>query len=317
MRVGSSSVKYFSTSFPADAQPRLDRLGADGVVPRRRPGDREQLGDARLLAQLGPGRARPAPARPRRLRSAAGQVVEPLQHRVHQRAAHGREALALGQPVDRAEPVEQRAGLEVRRAAGRQGRPAGRGRGSPAASGRPGRDAAGSVSTIAVMGPRLGRPTDSSECARRAGDTTHPRPYAGRPWTREQPTDPTPRATDPTWPAEQREPVPGAFVAGDRVQLTDPKGRLHTVVLEPGKQFHTHRGAIAHDDLIGAPEGSRRHLDRQHRLPGVPAAAGRLRAVDAARRAGHLPEGRRADRRVRRHRSRACGCSRPAPAPGR
>ncbi len=50
--------------------------------------------------------------------------------------------------------------------------------------------------------------------------------------------------------------VPGAFVAGDRVQLTDPKGRLHTVVLTPGKQFHTHRGAIAHDDLIGAPEGS-------------------------------------------------------------
>ena len=40
------------------------------------------------------------------------------------------------------------------------------------------------------------------------------------------------------------------------MQLTDPKGRLHTVVLEPGKQFHTHRGAIEHDDLIGAPEGS-------------------------------------------------------------
>ena len=52
------------------------------------------------------------------------------------------------------------------------------------------------------------------------------------------------------------ESVAGAFVAGDRVQLTDPKGRLHTVVLEPGKAFHTHRGAIAHDDLIGAPEGS-------------------------------------------------------------
>jgi tRNA (adenine57-N1/adenine58-N1)-methyltransferase len=55
---------------------------------------------------------------------------------------------------------------------------------------------------------------------------------------------------------QQQETVPGAFVVGDRVQLTDPKGRLHTVVLEPGKQFHTHRGAIAHDDLIGAPEGS-------------------------------------------------------------
>jgi tRNA (adenine57-N1/adenine58-N1)-methyltransferase catalytic subunit len=55
---------------------------------------------------------------------------------------------------------------------------------------------------------------------------------------------------------QRAEPVPGAFVAGDRVQLTDPKGRLHTVVLTPGKQFHTHRGAIEHDALIGAPEGS-------------------------------------------------------------
>jgi tRNA (adenine57-N1/adenine58-N1)-methyltransferase catalytic subunit len=54
----------------------------------------------------------------------------------------------------------------------------------------------------------------------------------------------------------QQEAVPGAFEVGDRVQLTDPKGRLHTVVLTPGKLFHTHRGAIAHDDLIGAPEGS-------------------------------------------------------------
>jgi tRNA (adenine57-N1/adenine58-N1)-methyltransferase len=54
----------------------------------------------------------------------------------------------------------------------------------------------------------------------------------------------------------QQQTVPGAFEVGDRVQLTDPKGRLHTVVLESGKLFHTHRGAIAHDDLIGAPEGS-------------------------------------------------------------
>jgi tRNA (adenine57-N1/adenine58-N1)-methyltransferase len=47
----------------------------------------------------------------------------------------------------------------------------------------------------------------------------------------------------------------GPFRPGDRVQLTDPKGRLHTVLLEPGKAFHTHRGAVAHDDLIGRPEG--------------------------------------------------------------
>ncbi len=48
----------------------------------------------------------------------------------------------------------------------------------------------------------------------------------------------------------------GVFVVGDRVQLTDAKGRKFTVNLEEGKQFHTHRGAILHDDLIGSPEGS-------------------------------------------------------------
>jgi tRNA (adenine57-N1/adenine58-N1)-methyltransferase len=40
------------------------------------------------------------------------------------------------------------------------------------------------------------------------------------------------------------------------VQLTDPKGRMHQIVLQPGASFHTHRGALSHDDLIGAPEGS-------------------------------------------------------------
>ncbi|MCL2780940.1 MAG: tRNA (adenine-N1)-methyltransferase [Actinomycetia bacterium] len=48
----------------------------------------------------------------------------------------------------------------------------------------------------------------------------------------------------------------GEFAPGDRVQLTDPKGRQHTVVLAAGKQFHTHRGAISHDELIGRPDGS-------------------------------------------------------------
>ncbi|NLU84906.1 tRNA (adenine-N1)-methyltransferase [Rhodococcus sp. HNM0569] len=48
----------------------------------------------------------------------------------------------------------------------------------------------------------------------------------------------------------------GPFRVGDRVQLTDAKGRKYTVVLEPGKEFHTHRGGILHDDLIGTPEGS-------------------------------------------------------------
>ena len=48
----------------------------------------------------------------------------------------------------------------------------------------------------------------------------------------------------------------GPFRAGDRVQLTDPKGRHYTIVLAEGAQYHTHRGALGHDEIIGLPEGS-------------------------------------------------------------
>ena len=51
-------------------------------------------------------------------------------------------------------------------------------------------------------------------------------------------------------------PRSGPFRAGDRVQLTDPKGRHYTVTLEAGAEYHTHRGGLRHDDLIGEPEGS-------------------------------------------------------------
>jgi tRNA (adenine57-N1/adenine58-N1)-methyltransferase len=47
----------------------------------------------------------------------------------------------------------------------------------------------------------------------------------------------------------------GPFEPGDQVQLTDPKGRQHRLVLVAGKVFHTHRGGVAHDALIGQPEG--------------------------------------------------------------
>ncbi|MEP6463091.1 MAG: tRNA (adenine-N1)-methyltransferase [Frankiaceae bacterium] len=42
---------------------------------------------------------------------------------------------------------------------------------------------------------------------------------------------------------------------GDDVQLTDVKGRQHTITLQAGKTFHSHRGGFAHDELIGGPEG--------------------------------------------------------------
>lgn len=48
----------------------------------------------------------------------------------------------------------------------------------------------------------------------------------------------------------------GPLQAGDQVQLTDPKGRHHTITLEAGKEFHTHKGSFAHDALIGQPEGT-------------------------------------------------------------
>ena len=47
----------------------------------------------------------------------------------------------------------------------------------------------------------------------------------------------------------------GPLSAGERIRLTDPRGRRHSVVLEPGKEFFTTKGSISHDALIGGPEG--------------------------------------------------------------
>ena len=48
----------------------------------------------------------------------------------------------------------------------------------------------------------------------------------------------------------------GPFRAGDRVQLTGPKGRMNTITLEVGGEFHTHRGVLKHDEVIGRPDAS-------------------------------------------------------------
>ncbi|ASR54454.1 SAM-dependent methyltransferase [Cellulomonas sp. PSBB021] len=63
------------------------------------------------------------------------------------------------------------------------------------------------------------------------------------------PSAPAPRPTG----ADLRR---GPFRTGDRVQLTDPRGRLHTITLAPDATFHTHKGYFRHDELIGSPEGS-------------------------------------------------------------
>ncbi len=48
----------------------------------------------------------------------------------------------------------------------------------------------------------------------------------------------------------------GYFGEGDRIQLTDPKGKLYSFTITAGKEWHTHKGWISHDDLIDMPEGS-------------------------------------------------------------
>ncbi|WP_370510999.1 tRNA (adenine-N1)-methyltransferase [Cellulomonas sp. SLBN-39] len=47
----------------------------------------------------------------------------------------------------------------------------------------------------------------------------------------------------------------GPLRVGERVQLTDPRGRLHTITLQPGGTFHTHKGWFRHEELIDQPEG--------------------------------------------------------------
>ena len=48
----------------------------------------------------------------------------------------------------------------------------------------------------------------------------------------------------------------GPFQPGDKVQLTDAKRRHFTIELVEGGQFHSHKGIVRHDDIIGADEGS-------------------------------------------------------------
>jgi tRNA (adenine57-N1/adenine58-N1)-methyltransferase len=51
--------------------------------------------------------------------------------------------------------------------------------------------------------------------------------------------------------------VSATFQAGERVLLVDRKGRRYLLTLREGAEFHTHNGALAHDALIGSPEGVR------------------------------------------------------------
>ena len=63
--------------------------------------------------------------------------------------------------------------------------------------------------------------------------------------------------------------MPRPFEEGERILLFDSKGRRYLVRLEPGGEFHTHSGPVAHDLLIGAEEGTSVRSSRGARYTAV------------------------------------------------
>ena len=47
------------------------------------------------------------------------------------------------------------------------------------------------------------------------------------------------------------------FESGERVMFVDQRGRNYLVKLHTGGTYHTHSGALPHDDVLGKPEGTR------------------------------------------------------------
>lgn len=45
------------------------------------------------------------------------------------------------------------------------------------------------------------------------------------------------------------------FEVGDKVLLTDQKGKEHSITLQSNQEWHTHKGVLLHNDLIGKSQG--------------------------------------------------------------
>ena len=45
------------------------------------------------------------------------------------------------------------------------------------------------------------------------------------------------------------------FQIGDKVLLTDQKGKEHSITLQLNQEWHTHKGVLKHNDLIGKSQG--------------------------------------------------------------
>lgn len=74
--------------------------------------------------------------------------------------------------------------------------------------------------------------------------------------------------------SDQSDPKPGPrhpghadpLSPGDTVVLIDRKRRRYLVALETGGEFHYHGGAVAHDDILGRPEGCEVRSAKSNRL---------------------------------------------------
>ena len=104
----------------------------------------------------------------------------------------------------------------------------------------------------------------------------------------------------------------GPVAVGEKVLLLDTKQRRYLVTLADGGEFHSHTGFVPHARSSAATRASVVASTQGRAVHRAAPDARGLRRRDAARRAGDLPQGPGPDLHARRHRSRACGCSRPA-----
>src|SRR5215831_16875218 len=72
------------------------------------------------------------------------------------------------------------------------------------------------------------------------------------------PADPDASEAQPNPPPEAGAPPPGRgpLQASEVVLLHDRAGRRYRVVLAAGRSYSTHAGTLAHDALIGQPDGT-------------------------------------------------------------
>ncbi len=96
--------------------------------------------------------------------------------------------------------------------------------------------------------------------------------------------------------------------AGEVVLLVDlRRGKRHLVTLRLGQAFHSDRGFIPHDTLVGQPEGVVAVTTRGARYLALRPTLAEYVLEMPRGRPDHLPEGPRVDRALRGHRPRPDG----------